>query len=85
MNPDCCYCGYEKGASQDHPCTKEAIKNFVNTVLYENIRRLNSSKGNAILQAIRECETGNDVIINNDDGSVYCILTVKCKEHPESL
>lgn len=41
------------------------------------------NKSEAILEAIRKCPVGSDVIINNEDGSVYCILTVKCKEHPE--
>ena len=41
------------------------------------------TKAEAILDAIREGEVGSDIIINNDDMSVFCILTIKCKEHPE--
>ena len=41
------------------------------------------TKASAILQAIRNADVGSDIIVQNEDGSVYCILTVKCKEHPE--
>lgn len=40
-------------------------------------------KADAVLQAIRAADVGSDVIIHNEDGSVFCILTVKVKEHPE--
>jgi len=40
-------------------------------------------KGEAILQAIREANVGEKVIIQNEDGSIYCILKVICKEHEE--
>ena len=43
------------------------------------------TKADAILQAIRNADVGSDIIVNNADGSIYCILTVKCKEHPESI
>ena len=42
------------------------------------------SKAEAILDAIRNGEVGSDIILHNNDMSIWCILTVKCKEHPES-
>lgn len=41
------------------------------------------TKADAILQAIRNADVGNNIMIHNEDGSVFCILEVKCKEHPE--
>ena len=41
------------------------------------------TKAEAVMQAIRETEVGSDIILHNEDMSIYCILTVKCKEHPE--
>ena len=41
------------------------------------------TKAEAILDAIRKTDVGSDIIIHNEDMSVFCILTVKCKEHPE--
>ena len=41
------------------------------------------SKAEAILAAIRKTDVGSDIIIQNEDMSIFCILTVKCKEHPE--
>lgn len=41
------------------------------------------TKAEAVLDAIREGEVGTDVTIFNEDMSVFCILTIKCKEHPE--
>ncbi len=43
------------------------------------------TKAEAVMDAIRETEVGSDIIIHNEDMSVFCILTVKCKEHPEKL
>jgi len=40
-------------------------------------------KSEAILEAIRKTEVGNDIILHNNDMSIWCILTVKCKEHKE--
>jgi hypothetical protein len=40
-------------------------------------------KAFAILDAIRKTDVGSDIIIHNEDMSIWCILTVKCKEHPE--
>lgn len=40
-------------------------------------------KPEAILDAIRKTEVGSDIILHNNDMSVWCILTVKCKEHEE--
>lgn len=41
------------------------------------------SKAEAVMQAIRDTEVGSDIIIHNKDGSIFVILTVKCKEHDE--
>lgn len=46
---------------------------------------VNSTKAEAILDAIRQTDVGSDIIIHNEDMSVFCILTVKCKEHPEKM
>jgi len=37
-------------------------------------------KPEAILEAIRACEVGAEIIIHNSDGSVWCILKLICKE-----
>lgn len=42
-------------------------------------------KGYAILQAIRTTDVGDNIIIHNNDMSIWCILKVICKEHPENL
>ena len=44
-----------------------------------------STKAEAILDAIRKTDVGSDIIIHNEDMSIFCILTVKVKEHPEKL
>lgn len=41
------------------------------------------SKKDAILEAIRCMDVGNEVVILNNDGSVWCILKMICREHPE--
>ena len=41
------------------------------------------TKSEAILQAIRDADVGSRVTIHNEDGSVFCILEVLVKEHPE--
>lgn len=46
---------------------------------------MNHSKAEAILQAIRDAEVGSDITILNEDMSIFCILKVKCKEHPENV
>lgn len=43
------------------------------------------TKAEAILDAIRNTEVGSDIILHNNDMSIWCILTVKCKEHKETL
>jgi len=43
-----------------------------------------SAKGQAILYAIRKCRVGNEVIIHNNDGSVWCIIKVIAREHKEN-
>ena len=40
-------------------------------------------KSEAILTAIRNTDVGDNIIIHNNDMSVWCILKVICKEHPE--
>lgn len=40
-------------------------------------------KALAILKAIRESDVGDDIIIHNEDGSVFCIVRIVTKEHPE--
>ena len=42
------------------------------------------TKAEALLDAVRKTDVGSDVIIQNEDMSIFCILTVKCKEHPEN-
>ncbi len=42
------------------------------------------TKPEAILDAVRKTEVGSDIILHNNDMSIWCILTVKCKEHDES-
>ncbi len=41
------------------------------------------TKAEAILEAIRKTPVGSDVIIHNSNKSLWCVLTVKCKEHDE--
>lgn len=41
------------------------------------------TKAEAILDAIRKTEVGSDIILHNSDMSIWCILKVVCKEHPE--
>lgn len=42
------------------------------------------TKAEAILDAIRKTDVGSDIILHNNDNSIWCILTVRCKEHEES-
>lgn len=42
------------------------------------------TKAEAILDAIRTTDVGSDIILLNSDRSIWCILTVKCKEHEET-
>lgn len=41
------------------------------------------SKAEAIYEAIKEADVGDDIIIHNEDMSVWCILTLVTREHPE--
>lgn len=41
-------------------------------------------KGVAILEAIRNCKVGEDIIIHNNDQSVWCVLKLVCREHGEA-
>ena len=54
-------------------------------VLREEVERILTEKSEAILDAIRQTDVGSDVIIHNENMSIFCILTVKCKEHPEKM
>jgi len=42
-----------------------------------------ATKGEALLQAVRDTPVGSNIIIHNDDKSVWCILKVVAKEHAE--
>lgn len=44
---------------------------------------MENSKGEAILKAIRNCDVGDEVTILNEDKSIFCILRIMVKEHPE--
>jgi hypothetical protein len=39
-----------------------------------------NTKADAIYEAIQTCDVGDNVVIHNDDGSVWCILEVTTKE-----
>ena len=41
-------------------------------------------KSEAVLDAIRKTDVGDDIILHNNDMSIWCILRVICKEHEES-
>jgi hypothetical protein len=41
------------------------------------------NKGEAVLNSIRQAPVGSNVIIHNADMTVWCILKVIAKEHPE--
>lgn len=41
------------------------------------------NKPDIVLQVIRETNVGDDVIIHNEHGMVWCILRVMSKEHKE--
>ena len=43
------------------------------------------TKAEAILDAIRKTDVGSDIILHNNDMSIWCILRVTTKEHPESI
>lgn len=40
------------------------------------------TKAEAVLDAIRTADVGETVTIWNEDGSVFCIVGIICKEHP---
>jgi hypothetical protein len=40
-------------------------------------------KADAVLQAIRDADVGDDVVIHNEHGMVWCIIRVMSKEHLE--
>ena len=44
---------------------------------------MKKTKPEAILEAIRKTEVGSDIIIHNNDMSIWCILKVIVKEHKE--
>lgn len=41
------------------------------------------TKEEAILSAIRVANVGDDVILHNKDYQVWCMFTIKAKEHNE--
>jgi hypothetical protein len=41
------------------------------------------TKADAILRAIRNSKVGDQVIIHNNAGMVWCIIKIVCQEHPE--
>lgn len=41
------------------------------------------TKAEAILEAIRNAVVGENIILQNKDMSIWCILKVIVKEHPE--
>jgi hypothetical protein len=41
------------------------------------------SKAEAVMESIRQAEVGDNVVIHNEDGSIFCVLEVKAKEHSE--
>ena len=41
------------------------------------------TKGEALLQAVRDTPVGSNVIIHNSNMQIYCILKVVAKEHEE--
>ena len=43
------------------------------------------TKGEAVLQAIRDTPVGNNVIIHNSNMQIFCILKIIAKEHDEDL
>ena len=40
-------------------------------------------KGQAILDALRHADVGDQIIVKNSDGSIWAILKVVVFEHPE--
>ncbi len=42
-------------------------------------------KAESILYAIRNTKVGENIILHNSDMTIWCILKVTCKEHPEDL
>lgn len=43
------------------------------------------TKADAILRAIRNSKVGDQVIIHNNAGMVWCIIKIVCQEHPEKV
>ncbi len=43
------------------------------------------TRAEAVMDAIRQSNIGDNVIIHNSDGSINCIITIKCKERPECI
>jgi len=41
------------------------------------------TKADAILKAIRKSKVGDQVIIHNNAGMVWCVIKIVCQEHPE--
>jgi len=56
---------------------------MVLTSSWKKRRGLSVTKSEAILSAIRKTDAGSNIILHNNDGSVWCVLRVVCKEHEE--
>jgi hypothetical protein len=41
------------------------------------------TKAEAILKAIRNSKVGDQVVIHNSEGMVWCVIRIVCQEHPE--
>ena len=41
------------------------------------------TKAEAILKAIRNSKVGDQVVIHNSAGMVWCAIKIICQEHPE--
>jgi hypothetical protein len=44
-------------------------------------KRRRDNKAIAIHKAMQNCRVGNEVVVYNDDGSVWCIVKMVMKEH----
>jgi len=40
-------------------------------------------KADAVLEAIRQGDVGGNIVILNNDKSVWCVLKLICREHKE--
>lgn len=52
--------------------------------IMDEIRHIKKTKPEAILEAIRNINVGDNVIIHNADGTVWSVLKLICREHEEN-